>query len=283
MPLLGNTAVWQMGGGLPLQAKWIAPVQNFKQVPQYPVSFISSSAVHWNGPAASQTTKLPLRPGLLVMLPTFVATHVTLAWALVPPVYLAMRQTQFANTLLAGPQGAWILSRQIPSWIPDVAVDGLVGRSADAEEATQRTSPLTVEQLLERLARRGAHLAMWLGKSTYNSVRGTHKEEDELAQDAVRRVGAQDADQSVSSGFGQKLVRYTSSQARGAAHDIELGQIRDAVAAWVLVKVRKPHQNKGTRTNSSLFQILFPVRLPVAIFLTPRISRALSRAFSRPK
>jgi hypothetical protein len=34
------------------------------------------------------------------------------------------------------------------------------------------------------------------------------------------------------------VMGYTRKQAQGVASDIQFGQIRDGVAAWVLVKVR---------------------------------------------
>ena len=189
------------------------------------------------------------RPSLLALAPTFLFTHVTLAWALVPPVYVLLRSTNLSNTLLAGPQGAWFLSRKVPDWIPDTVIDGLVGGAPPNAVASgrQRTEGnLTIEELIERLARRAIRIVWNVGSSAYTGLKGGRGEEDALARAALRelrgglgmeRQEVKDEVKEKASGVKDKLMGYTRKQAQGVASDIQFGQIRDGVAAWVLVKV----------------------------------------------
>ncbi|PWN90863.1 hypothetical protein FA10DRAFT_286536 [Acaromyces ingoldii] len=226
---------------------------------------------------ASAASALPsgrTRPSFAVLAPTFLFTHVTLAWALVPPVYLFLRTTNLSNSLLAGPQGAWFLSRQVPDFIPPQLIDAIVGppppSSKGREGQGQERRRLTVEELLERLARRAVGIVWSTGRGAYGiykGARGDVSEQDAIARAAVGEIRGgsktrEDGDTAVD-GITNKILGATRKQAQGIAGDISFGQIRDGVAAWVLVKV------------------LFPVRLPVSILLTPRVARALTAFFRR--
>lgn len=182
---------------------------------------------------------------MLMLVPTFVLTHFTLAWALVPPIYFTLRQTNMGNALLAGPQGAWLLSRRVPEWVPDVVIDGMVGGSSASRE--EQHHQLTVEQLIERLARRGIRIG-WkyasYGGAALKGLRKVTQDEDQLAKEATQKLGAKEQGEAAMAesqvrNFASSIKGYTTKQARTAADEIEFGQIRDGIAAWVLVKVSK--------------------------------------------
>ena len=239
----------------------------------------------------STTVARAARPSFLVLAPTFIFTHFTLAWALVPPIYLVLRTTNLSNTLLAGPQGAWFLSRQVPTWIPDAVVDNLVGGvPVNERKASQRP---TVEELLERLARRGIRAAYNISTSAFSAFKKGGGEEDALARAAIRELRGglgmeKEEVKEKASGYTDKIKGFTRQQAQGAVSEIKFGQVRDAVAAWVLVKVspfscRESVSFGMLKPFSSPFrpQILFPVRLPVSLFLTPRVARGLAKFFAK--
>lgn len=204
--------------------------------------------------------------GWLVLAPTFLFTHVTLAWGLVPPVYFILRQTSLANTLLAGPQGAFVLSRRIPQWVPDGLVNPIVGEKQQqlqqledgsggqrSKDAASVRRDLTVEDLVERLAQRGVRTA-WRGGSTiFKGLRkakvDSSADEEALARDAVRQIGgggsskhkgeggSSGENSGAASDLSKRIRDYAGRHVRSTTEDIKLGQIRDGVAAWVLVKV----------------------------------------------
>lgn len=225
--------------------------------------------------AAGQAAKTAVRqkPGFLLLIPTFVFTHFTLGWALVPPIYFTLRQTNISNALLAGPQGAWLLSRKVPDWIPDVVIDGLAGPLPPGQE--DRYSEMTVEQLVERMARRGLQngwkYAKYGGKAVQSLRKLASGDQEEITQEAMRKIGGTNADKAKganevearANGIKDRILGYTKQSARSAADEIDFGQIRDGLAAYILVK------------------ILLPIRLPISLFLTPKVARFGMRAFRR--
>lgn len=229
-------------------------------------SSLRSGAVGSNSAAAAASAaSRAWKPSFAILAPTFLFTHVTLAWALVPPVYLFLRTTNLSNTLLAGPQGAWFLSRKVPDWVPDTMVDRLVGGLPADGHAVKRP---TVEELIERLARRGIRILFNVGNSAFSAFRKGSGEEDALAKAALRELrgglGLKSEEvRDKADGIKEQIKGYTRRQAQGAVSEIQFGQIRDGVAAWVFVK------------------ILLPLRIPLSLFLTPKVARGLKRAFSR--
>ncbi|PWN33392.1 uncharacterized protein FA14DRAFT_61806 [Meira miltonrushii] len=225
--------------------------------------------------AATEAAKTAVRqkPGYLLLIPTFVFTHFTLGWALVPPIYFTLRQTNISNALLAGPQGAWLLSRKVPDWVPDVVIDGLAGPLPPGQE--DRHSEMTVEQLVERMARRGLQngwkYAKYGGKAVQSLRKLASGDQEEITQEAMRKIGGTNADKAKganevearANGIKDRIVGYTKRSARSAADEIDFGQIRDGLAAYILVK------------------ILLPIRLPISLFLTPKVARFGMHAFRR--
>lgn len=256
-----------------------APQVNLSRINK---TFFSSSSIvkqqhesTVNASAVKEAAKSAARrkPGILLLLPTFVFTHFTLGWALVPPIYFTLRQTNLSNALLAGPQGAWLLSRKVPEWIPDVVIDGLAGPLPAGYE--ERHPQMTVEQLVERMARRGLQNGWKYAKYGGSAVKSLRKlasgDQEEITQEAMRKIGGTNADKAKganevearANGIKDKIVGYTKRSARTAADEIDFGQIRDGLAAYILVK------------------ILLPVRLPISLFLTPKVARLGLRAFGR--
>ncbi|UZJ56599.1 hypothetical protein CBS101457_005919 [Exobasidium rhododendri] len=220
---------------------------------------------------ASNAAARAFKPSFLVLAPTFLFTHVTVAWALIPPVYLLLRSTNLSNTLLAGPQGAWFLSRKAPEWIPDTLIDSLVGgvpaNASSSRRAKMENRP-TVEEIIERLARRAVRIFWNVGSTAYSGFKGGAGEEEALTNAAMRQLrgGLGMEKQEVkekAGGIKDKVLGYTRKQAQGVAGDIKFGQIRDGVAAWVLVKV------------------LLPLRIPLSLFLTPKVARGLAKLYRK--
>jgi hypothetical protein len=218
------------------------------------------------------------RPGYVALLSSFAFTHFTLAWALVPPIYLFLRQTNLSNSLLAGPQGAWILSRKVPSWVPDVVVDGLAGAPTPNEAGHKDSQALTIEQVIERVARRGIRIGWKYGKmggSALQTLRNRGQNgEDELVDSAMQSLGlkgksggevAKIEEPKQSGRFGNikdTISGYTRRQVKSAADDIQFSQIRDGIAAWVLVKV------SGKRTASLKCRLTNPASGPISSAIT---------------
>ena len=235
----------------------------------------ATTAASASAAAAGEAAKNAVRqkPGFLLLIPTFVFTHFTLGWALVPPIYFTLRQTNISNALLAGPQGAWLLSRKVPDWIPDVVIDGLAGPLPPGQE--ERQSQMTVEQLVERMARRGLQNGWKYAKYGGNAVQSLRKfasgDAEEITQEAMRKIGGTNPDkvkganevEARANGIKDRIIGYTKRSARTAADEIDFGQIRDGLAAYILVK------------------ILLPIRLPISLFLTPKVARFGMRAFRR--
>lgn len=134
----------------------------------------------------------------------------------------------------------------MPDWVPDTLIDGLIGgvpaNASSSSKAKMDRHP-TVEELIERLARRAIRIFWNVGSSAYAGIKGGAGEEDALARAAMRelRGGLGMEKQEVkeeANGLKDRVMGYTRKQAQGVASDIQFGQIRDGVAAWVLVKVR---------------------------------------------
>lgn len=119
-------------------------------------------------------------------------------------------------------------------------VDNLVGGiPANQRKAADRP---TVEELLERLARRGIRAAYNISTSAFSAFKKGGGEEDALARAAIRELRGglgfeKEEVKEKAGGYKDKIKEFTSKQAQGAVGDIKFGQIRDGVAAWVLVKV----------------------------------------------
>ncbi|PWN49806.1 hypothetical protein IE53DRAFT_387951 [Violaceomyces palustris] len=263
---------------------------------------------------------------------SFATLHLTLAWALIPPIYTFFRSTGSANALLAGPQVAWILNRPVPDWFPLAmrikrqGADGSVDGFDDDHDGK-----LTVEDLIEVMARNFAGKAWKASVGAYGQAKGLgelarggmslfkkkaevedgkraqEQEEVELervektltrsAMDLLRGVRekrrkgkegtpvADGSEEGSTTESGEAEIRaieeemVTRKERKGwiskslgstvgksalrNAQEIKLTQVRDAIAAYVVVKT------------------LFPLRLPVSLLLTPRFARLLTRIFSR--
>jgi hypothetical protein len=213
--------------------------------------------------AAAGAISKAWKPSFAILAPTFLFTHVTMAWALVPPVYFFLRTTNLSNTLLAGPQGAWFLSRRVPAFIPDTLVDSLVGGAPEKGHSSSQRP--TMEELIERLARRGIRIIYNVSRSAFAGLKGGAGEENALAKAALRELrgglGVKEEEvRDKADGLKDKIRGYTTRQAQSAVSDIQFGQIRDGVAAWVVVKVctRLHTVHLGLRSHISCFSFSYP-------------------------
>lgn len=128
-------------------------------------------------------------------------------------------------------------------------VDGLVGGVPADGKATQRP---TVEELIERLARRGIRIIWNVSRSAASAFKKGNEEEDALAKAAMRelRGGLGTKKEEVrdkADGFKDQIKGFTTKQAQGVVSEVKFGQIRDGVAAWVLVKVSKVQKQTTAR------------------------------------
>ncbi|EPQ29401.1 uncharacterized protein PFL1_03156 [Pseudozyma flocculosa PF-1] len=264
--------------------------------PTSSVKGATAAAAARGASAAATTTTANLRGWSavkarpLVHASTFLALHVTVAWALVPPIYAFFRSTNTANALLAGPSVSYILAKPIPTWLPA----SLRGQSPSSSSSSASDAPdptnnqvQTVEDLLELQVRQFVKLLWKGGVGVYSTVnRFKAKDQHEggegdvtkgLARSAIAflRGKAKGTDSDADTTLQQYDEQHEQSrrpgwakgyfgeQARKNAGDIKLGQIRDAVAAYVVVKT------------------LLPLRVPLSLFLTPKVVRLFGRAFRR--
>jgi hypothetical protein len=189
-----------------------------------------------------------------VHLASFGALHVGLAWALIPPIYLFLNNTNTATSLLAGPQAAYILSRKVPAWVP--SPEGRLAVSEKGEvsgktHAAATDGERTVEDYIEAVLKSSVATGWKGGKAVLGgaksltaqlaSLGGDHKPEEasEMVGDALKDVtgGHGSTSAKLKSMAGNAWDSTIGKRARERADDLKYGQIRDAVAAWVLVKV----------------------------------------------
>ncbi|KAK0537511.1 hypothetical protein OC834_000754 [Tilletia horrida] len=202
----------------------------------------------------------------LLTLSSFILTHVGTAWLLLPPTYFVMHNLTpgGATTMLAGPQTAWVLSQSVPSTMAST----VPGFKKWSQERLTQGRQATFEDLLEYFARNASKMAWRGARSTIGLVSSVRKpsssqearEEEEMADEAIRSLkGKKDADVTKTAldklGFSQR--------AQNVASDIRFAQVRDAVAAYVFVKT------------------LFPLRLPLSLFLAPKVARGIMRMMRR--
>lgn len=188
-------------------------------------------------------------------------------------VYLGLSATGTSNALLGGPQVAYVLSRPIPNWLPfsdsltsqlDPSQDPSSSSSSSSSNKSKKEKPKTVEDLLDYFLRSSIKFGWSSGGAILSSIRSSSKS---LAENKDVQNLANLLDDKADGGDGGRLVSATmkemkgengsnelkskpfykkvwddgldtiGGQARKSAGEIHLGNVRDAIGAWVLVKV----------------------------------------------
>lgn len=188
-------------------------------------------------------------------LTSFGALHVGLAWGLVPPLYWVLHSTNSATAMLAGPQAAYVLSRKVPSWVPVPGYKaGLTHKASAGGDETAgetQTGERTVEDCLEAVVRSSIAAGWTGGKAVLGGAKsltaqlsqlgGVEKPEEagQIVSDALKDVtgGHGKSSAKLKSLAGDAWNSTVGKGAREHASDLRYAQIRDAVAAWVIVKV----------------------------------------------
>ncbi|CAD6982068.1 unnamed protein product, partial [Tilletia controversa] len=195
---------------------------------------------------------------------SFLITHLGIAWILLPPTYFFLHNLApgGSTAMLAGPQTAWALNRSVPDSIA-AAVPGFKNW---AEQHVQDDGA-TFEDVIEYMARNASIMAWRGARSTINlfqrgrgdasadSVKKERRQEEEIADEAIRSLKGQD------DGGSNKVTQNAldkfgfSKRAQDAASEIRFAQIRDAISAYIFVKT------------------IFPLRLPLSLWLAPKLGR----------
>lgn len=191
-------------------------------------------------------------------------THVSICWALVPLVYLGLSTTGTSNALLGGPQVAYILSRPIPTWLPIQSLTTNIQEEGTSKKKTKE--PKTIEDLLDLTLRSSIKMGWTSGGAILSSIRSTSKslsenkdlkcltnvltdkgsnkngDEDRLVSATMKELkGESGSNELKSKPYYSKVWDSTldtiGGQARKSASEVHLGNVRDAIGAWVLVKV----------------------------------------------
>lgn len=186
---------------------------------------------------------------------TFGALHVTIAQLSLIPAYAFLHYSGIGNTLLAGPQAAYLLQRPLPSW----AISSLGLKQPSTLEGGKLAKGPTVEDALEVGLKRVASGAWASGGAVFRLIGGFQKSFDKedpvgslanIANETKKlrssdaKEGAEEADRAIDSLKRKKSWTGSAKEklggrARDIAGDVKLAQVRDALGAWVIVKVSR--------------------------------------------
>ncbi|CEH16169.1 hypothetical protein CBOM_06035 [Ceraceosorus bombacis] len=193
-----------------------------------------------------------------------VVLHVGISQVLLLPAYWAVHSAGLGNSMLAGPQAAWILSRPLPAWMANAV--GLGSAPSKSPALTEEGQEIQSKQeiMRRRLERRGRRatvedlLELEVGKLASGawgaggglirlisdfrasaqgpSGTGTDQESQRAMDELKGRGGGGDGagDGAGAKSWGTALGGSISTQARGIAGNIRITQVRDAFAAWVV-------------------------------------------------
>lgn len=165
----------------------------------------------------------------------------------------------------------------VVSWIKDKAdisrVSRAVGEEAEVVAKAKGQKPLLVEDIVEQIIRKAVRTGYTLSRSIYGHARTWGKDGDEVADDAIKALEEKGSDRMHLSNFG------LGDKVRETAEGVSFREILDGAAAYIVVKVRLLVYTLLHACQSDPLQALFPVRLPLSLFLTPKFARVLSRAF----
>lgn len=241
--------------------------------------------------AATSIPPVSFRSHPLRYLCVFPTLHTTIAWGLLGPTYFFLAATGLTPLFLAGPQGVAVLKTRIPDFVPNGFVYGL--RDCRASVAARGTQEPTIEEWMETSIRKAAK-GTWFGakklRSFITRVRGLNTPEGMTSEverwaKVLEKKGlpdAEDAREPTEPSKSNPLRRYITDQASG----VKVRNLADAVAAWVLVKVSCSVRSRARRnlktsltsfhTNSGA-KCLLPVRIPLSLWLTPKVVRMTLR------
>ncbi|CAO1621101.1 unnamed protein product [Parajaminaea phylloscopi] len=193
----------------------------------------------------------------------FPALHTTIAWGLLGPTYLFLSATGLTPLFLAGPQGVTLLKTRIPNLVPNGLVYGL--RDCRASVQGRGNPEPTIEEWMETSIKKAASgtwsaaknlrsiIARVRGLSTPEGVESEVERWAKSLQDKGMPRGDEAQDQK---NAGPGPVRaFITNQASG----VKVRDLADGVAAWVLIKC------------------LLPLRIPLSLWLTPRVVRMTLR------
>ncbi|CAO1612712.1 unnamed protein product [Jaminaea pallidilutea] len=260
-------------------------------------------------PPAVKFRNYPLRYAIV-----FPVLHSSIAWTLLGPTYLFLSATGLTPLFLAGPQGAAMLKTRIPSLVPNGVLYGLndcrskSGRdevtveewmevvlrkaakntwgaaktvrglvnsfsSSGSGKNAESKAPSKLEQVAYEFGQKGlpdgqdaqssedvgsSKWGAWFSraKDVGDAVLNHNNSSSSQQQQGAKGVESEEEDpESVRHRATTAMRGYISSQAEG----IKVRDLADAAAAWVLVKC------------------LLPVRIPLSLWLTPKVVRASLR------
>ncbi|PWN98710.1 hypothetical protein FA09DRAFT_329218 [Tilletiopsis washingtonensis] len=220
---------------------------------------------------------------------TFAGVHVTIAQLALLPAYAVLRYTGLGTSLVAGPQAAYFLARPLPDW----ACSSLGIKEGTTDAGTKRAP--TVEDAVEMGLKRVASGAWAGGGAIFRLVGAVKKGKDDpvaMLQQVTdeykrgKQQGLEQADAAIDEVKEKKSLKQSIGGALGGraqkiAGDVKIGQVRDALGAYVIVKVSAACMQQAVGRADLSLQMLLPLRIPLSLWLTPRFARGMSRVFTR--